>query len=231
MTVSGRRSHGYRYIVSWGGAGVITLLAAALSGCTNGGATDDEAASGPLSASVGKGTYSLYAAPSSPWSGTFGFVLCTRTGETAVIDDVSWSASLEPISVEVFVRSVDRTQVSRSQRAKYLPVASTWGSPPNWSEFYGPSDISGDVVPFEPGLTVARECDGPAAAAKQFTELMFVLQAGDRGARLSSASVHYTSDGQSFTLPIEVGMVACGSAPSLRRLCSGDPSFDSAADS
>lgn len=145
------------------------------------------------------------------WSGSFGlYLLCTTGGQTARLDDVTWTSSAEPLEVEVFVRRIPARE-DRTAGKDYSPIGMLRGTPETQPEW------GGTFVDYR-GQEIAERCpegrpdvDGPRE------ELVIALTSGPEGAALDDFTVAYTANGRPYALDVAWSMALCG--PAVTRGC------------
>lgn len=182
---------------------------------------------GPLSASIGTGGNSILAPDAATWTGTFGgYVLCAEDSGTHIeVQRVRYTASVEPVKVVPTVRTISPDSLRRvgpSQRQDYLPTYAALGSPPKFAEPYVEAIVPGDYITEVQGLRVNESCEQTASLEQQLSEgqvptrplkeLMFVVTAGPRGAKIDQVDIDYLAGGRPMTLRLHWTMIACGTA-------------------
>ena len=186
------------------------------AGCSDSpGDVETPSADGPLSANAGSGGNGLYPPPGARdgWRGTFGgFVLCSESGAPITIDHVRWDVAEPPKNVAAYLRTVNVPE-KPDQDVDYLPLGSALGAPPSFTQPYAQRKIGGSFSDEVTGTVVDQTCEQNRTGERdRFTELVFVLDVGRSGGRVTDATVEYTAEGKQFILPIQWQMVACGTA-------------------
>lgn len=196
--------------------GLALSLHVALTGC-QAGASEREShpdGEGILSVQLGSGGGVAVRPPGFfPWRASYGFgLLCLREDADVRLERVRWDATVEPISVTPMLRRVSAQQLDGSPRqtAPFSPFYSALGSPPKWSERYATADLRGDFTKEVAGTEVAAACEQPRDPKAAFTELVFVVEAAEEGARMPRFYVDYTADGSPYTLRVDHAFVLCG---------------------
>lgn len=182
---------------------------------------------GPLSASIGVGGNSIRAPEASTWTGTFGgYVLCGRESGTSIeVQRIRYTASIEPVEVVPTVRTTSPDSLRRltpQRRQEHLPTYAALGSPPQFEEPYVEVVVPGAYSTEVRGWHVNESCEQTAALERQLSEgrvpsrplkeLMFVVTASSRGAKIEQVDIDYLADGRPKTLELHWTMVSCGSA-------------------
>lgn len=161
-----------------------------------------------------------------------GFLLCSTTSAVPVIDRVTLGAT-PPQGARVALRTVTPALVEetpRSQRRRLVPLAATWGSPPEFSEPYVAVEPPlGTFDPLVEGIEVDESCSDTYAAqsavnkwdvpADKYLELMVVVPVETTdGAEVDGFTIDYTADGEDYSLDVPWTMVACDDA-ATRQQC------------
>ncbi|MFD5575001.1 hypothetical protein [Streptomyces cadmiisoli] len=142
-----------------------------------------------------------------PWAASFGaYYLCSTRGQDLRIQSVRYEASLRPLNVSFQLRNIESSAAS---------IASARGAPP---DFIDPDRRTrtprpGTYEPLKPGRRITQTCANVAEGGNGFTELLFVVTAGEQGAVINRAWIDYTVDGieaRRFTLGLHWKMVLCG---------------------
>lgn len=195
---------------------VAAVVLVAVAGCT----TADGSSSftdGPLSATLVSGGNAAYAPDVVPWRVSFGhFVLCTTDPEAdIVVQDLDHDATVPPRDVEVYVRHVDPGVVPRRGIAsEHQPFYSSLGSPPRFDEPYSdtPRPPVGTFSEWAGDLRVSQPCSRSRERVHGYTELVFVLEVGRRGAQVDGFTLDYVADGEQHRLRVPWTMIGCGDA-------------------
>lgn len=169
---------------------------------------------GPLSAMSGKGSFAMVEplGVAAPWYGTFGSkLLCLRDPAShVVLERVGWTSpdDASPLSVQPMLRLVDK------ETPKTTPFIAVDGKP--WDPYDG-DRMPGRYSKRISGRVISQKCsDFEDGWPRTFEELVFVVQASDKGAELTSAYVDYRADDKPYRLMIRWTMIACGSAIEAR---------------
>jgi len=185
---------------------VLTLV----SGCSSGSAREvHDDGGGPLSANVISGGKALQAPGETPWYASFGgSLLCSREpGSEIELQRVRYDATVEPEDVEVLLRAVPPMDGSMmDERIEWAPLGGVLGRHQDYANGGHRGDFSSRVA----GAVVDQSCEDAAQIGAAFTELVLELRVGESGARIPTAYVDYTADGEPHTLRIDRGVVACG---------------------
>lgn len=212
---------------------VVGLLLA-ISGCGGHQNSRGRDPDGPLSASSGRGGFSVTAPRPSSYTATFGaFVLCSTEPDIDItIDDVRYRSEGDTEDAKPLVRTFDAEDLAaldRHQVASYQPVVATLGSPPSFSEPYAGYKPRGDFINQVAGWTVSQTCTTTEEVTMALTagrvpvesqsELMFVIEAGSGGARIPGFHIDYSAGGNEYTLNVPFEMVACGTGFGEKESC------------
>lgn len=185
----------------------IALVAACTS--SSGAERHADGEGGPLSASTGGGTSSLFAPGDMTWYGSFGsMLLCARTpGQKITLRDVAFDAEVEPLDVTPYLRIVGPDEVEGDGNARDT-IGTAVGEPPN---LYGGERLPGTFTTEIAGHEISHSCDelGPDSG---YTELIIVMKNDERGGYLLGVSITYTAGGDDYILDTDWNMVGCGSA-------------------
>lgn len=169
----------------------------------------------------------MLAPDAATWTGTFGgFVLCaTEPGTRIEVQRVRHKASIKPVNVVPVVRTTAPDTLrglKPAQRQEFLPTYTALGSPPEFAEPYAEVKLPGVYSTQVRGWRVAESCEQTAALERQLNqgrvlsgplkELMFVVTAGLRGARVDQVDIDYLADGRPMTLRLHWTMISCGEA-------------------
>lgn len=192
---------------------------------------------GPLTVNKPSGGFAVDHPPgvTGRWSATFeDFVLCvTDPSTSARIQDVGYAVvpGKDPVSFTPMLRTFNLERV-RSASPKHRKDFATYfgallGQPPYRQSYAADFGGAGRYTRKVSGAVIDQGCDeanvanslvsGGRVPAASFTELVFVMRAGARGAAVRKAWVDYVADGVRRRLLIRWNMVMCGSA--TRRSC------------
>lgn len=196
---------------SWRARHVLTIVLSVTLATACGGSGGIERHSdgegGPLSATAGSGTSSLFAPGSSPWYGSFGsYLLCTRVpGEKVTLREVTYEAEVEPLEVTPFLRTVrpDQAQGDDNSRAT---IGTAIGKPPNLDSG---QPVAGTFTRDIAGHEISDSCEPDFDSG--YTELIIVMKSDDRGGYLPGVSIRYTAESGEYVLHTDWGMISCGS--------------------
>ncbi|MER7173351.1 hypothetical protein [Streptomyces mesophilus] len=184
---------------------LLTLLALIVAFTS--AADSRQVAPGYLSARAGGGLIVVDEPRTHPWSASFGsYTLCSTNGRGIRLQRVRHEASVRPVDVSWQLRTVDSPSFG---------IISVRGVPP---DFVDPEHgtllgAPGRYERLMPGRRITQSCAEAAAGDRGFTELLFVVEAAERGAVIDRAWIDYTFDGHEghpYTLELHWQMVLCG---------------------
>lgn len=149
---------------------------------------------------------------SGPWFGTFqGAMLCVyEPGVRIELQRVGWRAAdakVEPLAVDPVLRYVDAAGARRTG-----PIEAFRGTPQN-PELLKP--YPGRYRREIKGVVIDQPCSEIRNGGRNrngFTELLFVVKAGDQGFDVPEAWIDYLADGQEYRLRLKWEMAGCGDA-------------------
>lgn len=195
---------------------VAAVMVVAVAGCGTADGSSD-GTDGPLSATLSSGGNAVYAPDVVPWRVSFGhFVLCTADPDAdLVVQDLDYAITVPPRHVEVYVRTVEAGVVPPGNIAsKHQPFYSSLGSPPRFKEAYSDVDRPpvGTFSEWTGDLRVSQPCSKSRERVHGYTELVFVLEVGRRGAQVDGLTLDYVADGEQHRLRVPWTMIGCGDA-------------------
>lgn len=195
---------------------VAAVVGVAVAGCSTADGSSGDT-DGPLSATLMSGGNAVYAPDVVPWRVSFGHVvLCTTDWDAdIVVRDLDHDATVPPRDVKVYVRHVDPGVVPRrSMASEHQPFYSLKGSPPRFDEAY--SDTArppvGTFSEWIGDLRVSQPCTRSRERVHGYTELVFVLEVGRRGAQVDGFTLDCVADGEQHRLRVPWTMIGCGDA-------------------
>lgn len=194
---------------SWRARHVLVLCVALAGACTSSGGIErhPDGEGGPLSATTGSGSSSLFAPGNTPWYGSFGsHLLCTRVpGKKLTLREVTYEAEVEPLEVTPYLRTVRPDQVQGDDN-RQATIGTAVGKPPNLD---GGEPVPGTFTTEIAGHEISDSCEPDFDSG--YTELIIVMKSDERGGYLPGVSIRYTTEGGEYILHTDRGMISCGS--------------------
>ena len=167
---------------------------------------------GPLSATSGHGGFLADSRPGTWYLASAGNLLClTEPGDPATITGVRHEVRVRPLGLRTFVRTVTPADLADG-RDEGIAIGSAAYRHPEARERRFRGTFSTDVA----GTEVRQPCSARKGAAngipdEGFSELVFEMKVGPRGAMVPRTYVDYTRGRRAYTLVIDWEMGACGS--------------------